>query len=164
MIDDDNLSPRKRRKLDELDAMISDQDRVAKEAEERHMQELGALLDQAVEREAEQLGDAIAAEQLGDAIAANLDVLEARLRDLDLLSDGDDFNRLYVASPSTDEHVVGIEVGERRYAFGGAGAGDVLIVRQKNGGRYQDAVLDENGSSIKWHDALPPRPREPRLN
>ena len=155
MIDDDNLSPRKRRKLDELDAMISDQDRVAKEAEERHMQELGALLDQAVEREAE---------QLGDAIAANLDVLEARLRDLDLLSDGDDFNRLYVASPSTDEHVVGIEVGERRYAFGGAGAGDVLIVRQKNGGRYQDAVLDENGSSIKWHDALPPRPREPRLN
>ena len=138
---DETLEQRKARRLAEIDSWIAEQKRKDKEREARHLEEVAGLLDQAVEREAK---------RVSDVATAALDELERRLRDLDLLSDDDYPTRLSVHAPATDEVFVGIEIDGLRYAFAGAGDGDILIVRRMVNGYREYATLDENSVPGPW--------------
>jgi hypothetical protein len=141
------MSEREARKR-ELEAAARDQDAKHKEREERTLEELGGLLDAAVEQEAD---------RLSVPIAAQFKHLEKRLRDLDLLSDDDEFDRRYYGDRGTGDVIVGIEVDGLLYTFGGIGAGDLLIVRRIIGGRSEVGLLGENGEEpTRWYLTSPP--------
>jgi hypothetical protein len=134
--------------LAQIEAMVRDADARGKEIEERHLEQLDRLLEAAIEVEVD---------RLAEPTVAAFQELEKRLRGLGLLSDGDEIKHRYGADPETDDVAVGIEVDGRLYAFGGVGAGDLLIVRVRSGGRHEYGLLGENGEEpTRWYLTTPP--------
>jgi hypothetical protein len=146
---EESFEQRKARRLAEIDGWIAEHKRKDKEREARHSEEVARLLDEAAQREAKQVSDAVIAAQ---------DELVRRLRDLDLVDADEEPKRLSVTDPATGEFVVGLETDDRtRYAFAGAGAGDTLVMKRRLGPTlWLEAVLDENGKPINWYPAPPP--------
>jgi hypothetical protein len=135
---DDDCTPQE--KLRDLEAAEAEQDRRAAENERRYREKLLELYDEALWRRAEAMSEITVWAQ---------DELERRLREFDIIADGEEPTRLSVQVG--DEVFAGLEHDGRRYAWAGAGAGDVIIVEQIAAGGYPErAMLDENGEPGPW--------------
>jgi hypothetical protein len=137
-------NPEHRAKLAELERLSAEQDERIRQNEARHQE---AIIDVVADQEIARLGST------PEAVAAQLVELADRLLALDLADpDEDEITERWCINPAGDpgEYMVGIEVNGLLYAFGGAGAGDLLIVRRQVGGHSEYALLDENGQPMRW--------------
>ena len=91
---------------------------------------------------------------VADAIAAQVITLAQALSELDLIDTENPGMPRWNADIGTGELVTAIEVEGRLYTL--QDVETVVATRIRDDGRYEHAVIDENGLPIEWRTAIRP--------
>jgi hypothetical protein len=139
------MNEERKRKLAELEAESREQDRKLEELDRAHLERLLDLV----------------LEPVADAVVEEISSTYEQLYDLDLVDEENKGKPRWNVNIGTGEVVTGIEVMEPEpRLYHREGPDTIIATRMREDGRYESALLDENGLPIKWH---PPAYR-PDLN